>query len=260
MTTTASCKSRRALLLFSSHPDKEVSRKGLRSRAESRKIYHHILLHLMSAATQASKNIDFDIIIASDSGDSKNLDRVFRELPGCSSYRFVEHQKRFFGEKLTDALQQLQNWGYQQSVIIGNDCLELDATAILDAFQRVARRETVIGPAPDGGFYLLGMPEIRSDLLSKIPWCTPGVLTALCHNLRVADIAAHLLAPRSDFDSFKVLKRILLQATAQRLKILFAQLQFMTCILFASFEYNTCPGPVSHVGLEYWQLPPPLHS
>lgn len=64
---------------------------------------------------------------------------------------------------------------YDRVVIIGTDCPELNAGIIMNAFAYLNNHDVVIGPAEDGGYYLLGMKRHYTLLFKNINWSTENV-------------------------------------------------------------------------------------
>ncbi|MBC6607831.1 TIGR04282 family arsenosugar biosynthesis glycosyltransferase [Hymenobacter sp. BT188] len=62
-------------------------------------------------------------------------------------------------------------------VIIGTDCPGLSTTLLSQAFELLATHDVVVGPAADGGYYLLGMNALHQDLFQNKAWSTASVLT-----------------------------------------------------------------------------------
>jgi rSAM/selenodomain-associated transferase 1 len=76
-------------------------------------------------------------------------------------------------------------------VIIGSDCAQLTPTIVRDAIVALANNDVVIGPAEDGGYYMLGMRTPTSFLFEGIDWSTEHVLAQTlaildAHSLRYA--------------------------------------------------------------------------
>src|SRR5690606_14474723 len=61
------------------------------------------------------------------------------------------------GERMHNAFRSLFENGYSSVVIIGTDCAELKVSDLNDAYMALSHSDLVIGPASDGGYYLLGM-------------------------------------------------------------------------------------------------------
>lgn len=80
------------------------------------------------------------------------------------------------GNKMSKAFEQIFNTGATQAIIIGSDCYDLRAVDIEKAFDLLAEADIVIGPASDGGYYLLGMKIHQPALFENISWSTALVL------------------------------------------------------------------------------------
>ncbi|WP_254245048.1 TIGR04282 family arsenosugar biosynthesis glycosyltransferase [Hymenobacter sp. BRD67] len=61
-------------------------------------------------------------------------------------------------------------------VIIGTDCPGLSAGLLRQAFDQLLHAEVVVGPADDGGYYLLGMNALQPELFTNKDWSTATVL------------------------------------------------------------------------------------
>lgn len=87
-------------------------------------------------------------------------------------------------------------------VLIGADCPTLTAEDLgtaLDALE--AGTDVVIGPAEDGGYYLIGMREHHAAIFSDIPWSTPEVLFLTESRLQKHKLRVHKLPVRKDLDT-----------------------------------------------------------
>ncbi|BDS12695.1 TIGR04282 family arsenosugar biosynthesis glycosyltransferase [Aureispira anguillae] len=74
------------------------------------------------------------------------------------------------GQKMYAAFEQMFKEGYQQVIIIGSDCYELSTEIISQAFEALDQHNFVIGPANDGGYYLLGMRQLESVIFNHKKW------------------------------------------------------------------------------------------
>jgi rSAM/selenodomain-associated transferase 1 len=66
--------------------------------------------------------------------------------------------------------------GAGRVVIIGTDCPGLSTELLQQAFDQLLHHELVVGPADDGGYYLLGMNKLEAELFSNKDWSTATVL------------------------------------------------------------------------------------
>jgi uncharacterized protein len=90
--------------------------------------------------------------------------------------------------------------GARRVVIIGSDLPDMSSALLRRAFTLLERHAVVLGPATDGGYYLLGMCEPRPELFDEVPWSTDRVLDCTLHRLRGSGISLALLEPLRDVD------------------------------------------------------------
>lgn len=105
------------------------------------------------------------------------------------------------GERMHNAFAYAFHEGNKEVVIIGTDCLELSSTIIMNAFAYLQNHDVVIGPATDGGYYLLALKKMYSQLFQNITWSTNKVLKqtlAICEN---QNLLVHQLRELSDVDN-----------------------------------------------------------
>jgi rSAM/selenodomain-associated transferase 1 len=88
----------------------------------------------------------------------------------------------------------------QSVVIIGSDCASLNPGIIEEAFEKLASFPYVIGPAMDGGYYLLGMQRFTPELFQNMPWSTADVFPTTIERIEALDATYHLLPKLSDID------------------------------------------------------------
>ncbi len=77
------------------------------------------------------------------------------------------------GERMANAFQAQFAAGADKVVIIGSDCLAITPDHLTQAFRSLDTADIVIGPATDGGYYLLGMKQVHSFLFQDMPWSQP---------------------------------------------------------------------------------------
>lgn len=80
------------------------------------------------------------------------------------------------GARMRAAFQQVFAEGHDKALIIGSDCLDLRPSHLSFAYRSLAISPVVIGPARDGGYYLLGLREDIPALFKGIQWSTDQVL------------------------------------------------------------------------------------
>ncbi len=105
------------------------------------------------------------------------------------------------GEKMKNAFDESLKSGYESVCIIGTDCLELTKDILKDAFESLKHQDAVIGPAADGGYYLLGMNRMIPELFGNKKWSTSTVCEDTIEDLKLLQRSYHLLAVLHDVDS-----------------------------------------------------------
>ena len=104
------------------------------------------------------------------------------------------------GERLTFALRQGFVGGLQQILVVGSDCPDITEAQIKQALTALETHDVVLGPAVDGGYYLIGLNRLHAPLFENIPWSTARVLERTAAIARQSDLSVALLAPLSDID------------------------------------------------------------
>ncbi|MCD2257761.1 TIGR04282 family arsenosugar biosynthesis glycosyltransferase [Psychroserpens luteolus] len=108
------------------------------------------------------------------------------------------------GERMDNAFKELLDSGYEKVVIIGSDLLDLNETIIEEAFVKLDHHDVVIGPAKDGGYYLLGMKTQHSNLFKNKDWGTETVRQDTLEDLQNSNV--YLLKELNDIDTFDDMK------------------------------------------------------
>ncbi len=254
-------RSQNALLLFTSHPAKEARRKNLYPDLQrGQRMYRLSLGHIVAQALGAHQSVDFDFVVASEIEDLPNLDYVFAHLEKPVNYSFVAHSGDHFAAKLTHALNETRKLGYENIAVIGNDCLDLTSDIFAEAFLGLKDNDITIGPATDGGFYLLGMRNYSAEIFEGVEWCSRSVYEQICKNASTLASGVHALPCRDDIDSGDELRRWIqaaLDSTSPLAKILFSILNRF------QHRYTIFQQPFlskRHIERTLRQLPPPIFS
>lgn len=124
-----------------------------------------------------------------------------------SEYLKYEQEGSDLGERMMKAFDFSFRRHYERIVIIGSDCYELSAVQIEEAFRALDEHEVVLGPAMDGGYYLLGMKELHQMLFMNKPWSTEDLLLDTILDLKEYGRTYRLLDTLSDIDTEEDLKR-----------------------------------------------------
>lgn len=105
------------------------------------------------------------------------------------------------GERMMQAFADSFDLGYKRVCIIGTDCLELTSDILKEAFEVLRQKDSVIGPAYDGGYYLLGMNRFIPELFQDKSWSTDTVCSDTLDDLRHLQCSFKLLTTLHDIDN-----------------------------------------------------------
>lgn len=104
------------------------------------------------------------------------------------------------GARLTDAFAKAFHEGADRVVVIGSDCPGMDATVLDDALRSISNYDVVLGPAIDGGYYLIGLNAGQPQLFADIHWGSDRVLQQTLDRAKLSHLRVHRLKPLSDVD------------------------------------------------------------
>jgi len=108
----------------------------------------------------------------------------------------------------------------ERAILIGADCPTLSRAQIDEAHHRLDTHDVVIGPATDGGYYLIGISapwtiERFHAIFDDVPWSTDQVFRITQERIAAAGLSCHQLQEREDIDTLAELKRLREQLAAQ---------------------------------------------
>lgn len=91
--------------------------------------------------------------------------------------------------------------GFSRCLIIGTDCPYLTSTDLNEAEAALDTHQVVLGPAVDGGYWLIGLCASSENLFRDIPWSTGEVLATTLKAAQAAGLKVHLLRTLEDIDT-----------------------------------------------------------
>ena len=96
--------------------------------------------------------------------------------------------------------------GAHRVVIVGTDVPSLDRVVVHDALRALDDHDVVLGPAEDGGYWLIGLRQPQPELFDGVPWSTEQVAATTRARAEAAGLRLALLAPRHDIDTLDDLR------------------------------------------------------
>ena len=110
------------------------------------------------------------------------------------------------GERMMNAFDEGFKAGFENIIIIGSDMFHLDQTDLEAAFSKLMDHDFVLGPAEDGGYYLLGMKSLKKELFQNKEWGTNTVLADTLSDIK--DEKFVFLDEKNDVDYYEDIKDI----------------------------------------------------
>ncbi|MFQ5583859.1 MAG: DUF2064 domain-containing protein [Calditrichia bacterium] len=244
---------KRAVILFANHPTTDAARKKLSKNVrQSEKILRAMQHHVFTVLGKAKEEFDFQLIIATDQM-STHLQPAGADE---SAVKLVRQCGKDFGERIGGVLHNVFEDGYSKVVIVGNDCIDLSAEVIRESFRLLEDRDVVLGPAEDGGVYLMGFSGFDEPLFRDVPWCSGKVFSRLLENSRSSGKRTAMLELLPDIDSEKQLLRWCNESIQKRIPVLRIILEVIHLRKFTAG--HQIPFIVkNHRRKELWQKSPP---
>jgi rSAM/selenodomain-associated transferase 1 len=105
------------------------------------------------------------------------------------------------GARMNSAFQTAFSEGATHVVLIGSDCPEVSGDDVILAWRSLGSHDVVLGPAADGGYWLIGLGRPQPALFQSIPWSTPRVFGTTLANAIHAGLRVRLLRDLADIDT-----------------------------------------------------------
>ncbi|RNC84138.1 MAG: glycosyltransferase [Winogradskyella sp.] len=153
----------KALIIFTRNPELGKCKTRLAKSIgdeEALKIYKHLLSH----TAEIAKKVNTERFVFY----SENI--LDNDLWDNNSFNKRLQNGKDLGERMQNAFETLFSEGFKKLIIVGSDLLDLSETIIENAFKKLDTNDAVIGPAEDGGYYLLGMNVLNKKVFESKKW------------------------------------------------------------------------------------------
>jgi uncharacterized protein len=114
--------------------------------------------------------------------------------------RPAEQAEGDLGARLSLAFADAFARGLRRVVAVGSDCPALSPPILAETFARLHDHDLILGPAADGGYYLIGLRLVAAELFTDIPWGTSAVLAETLKRAAAGFISVSLLEALADVD------------------------------------------------------------
>jgi rSAM/selenodomain-associated transferase 1 len=196
----------RALLVFAKtpKPGKVKTRLLAAVSAEVAAALHEACIGDTLRLVKKMRRCDVFVFAA---GGTSYFRRLVKKKGSRASVRVLPQRGAELGARMENAFRKCFAMGYREVVVIGTDTPWMGAQRVRRAFAELKANDVVIGPAEDGGYYLLGMRKFVPDIFRKIPWSTERVLELTLKKIVVLKLRKRLLKQDFDLDRPEDLKR-----------------------------------------------------
>ena len=139
----------------------------------------------------------------------KKADKAIKDWLG-SDYRYIPQRGADLGERMKNSFVEAFKMGSERVVLVGSDIPDLSLEVIEEAFFSLKVEDAVIGPAYDGGYYLIGFKKktFSPQVFERMAWGTERVFEDTMKVLKNLNQRVHTLPFRRDIDTIEDLKHL----------------------------------------------------
>lgn len=136
--------------------------------------------------------------------ESKNYEKVMEWIG--NGFHFYAQSNGNLGDRIKAAFQVVFKEGNDKVIIIGTDCPDLNNKKLEKAYKELKTNDVVIGPAADGGYYLIGTSKFYPELFENIDWSTDRVFEQTIRNIEKLGLKSSKLEELRDIDTIEDLR------------------------------------------------------
>jgi rSAM/selenodomain-associated transferase 1 len=194
---------RECLIIFTRYPEPGTTKTRLiphLGRRGAADIQRQMTGHVLAQALPLMTSRGLELEIRYEGGDA----RLMRAWLG-DAVTYVRQGPGDIGRRMAQAFRDAVDRGHRSIVLIGTDIPDITTALIAGAFEKLYDDKIVLGPAVDGGYYLIGLPRKMlapgaPGLFSDIAWGTATVLQETCRRLKEQGLNYSLLETLEDVD------------------------------------------------------------
>ena len=172
-------KFRNRLIIFTRYPETGTTKTRLiplLGTEGAANLQRKMTEHTLSRMTELTASNDLTLEIRYDGGN----EQLMRRWLGAE-FEYAPQGDGDLGKRMQRAFEDVFEFGAASAVIIGTDIPDLTVKVIKEAFAVLRQKEMVLGPAKDGGYYLIGFEKTAfspavGNLFSGITWGEHDVL------------------------------------------------------------------------------------
>ena len=133
----------------------------------------------------------------------------FKIMEERQGVRLLDQVGEDLGQRMHHTFIDLFAKGYKQVILVGTDVPTLPLSVYQEALAILSRSDVVLGPALDGGYYLIGLTRPAERLFAGVPWSTDEVLAITQHNAKTLGLSVGLTTAWRDVDTIVDLQALI---------------------------------------------------
>jgi len=146
------------------------------------------------------QGVEADVVVAAaEEGDSQTVASLAEDV--CPGAELIVQSGADLGERIANAVRHVLSRGHPRVAVVGTDSPSLPSRLVGEALDLAAERDLVLGPAFDGGYYLIGLRALAPALFAGIAWGSDSVLCDTLARARDLRLSVALLQPWYDVDT-----------------------------------------------------------
>ncbi|GJM16820.1 MAG: hypothetical protein DHS20C13_21470 [Thermodesulfobacteriota bacterium] len=196
----ANNKTKNTLIVFLKYPEAgKVKTRLAKDLGDQRaaEIYSEMSLEIINNVLDTSS---YNTIIFYDPPE-KEKENEIRNWIGKKEVQYLPQVGNTLGDKISNAFKEVFSSKSKRAVIIGTDCTDVTSETITQAIKSLTDVDVVLGPAVDGGYYLLGLNNHTPEIFKGIKWSTESVLNQTIEKIKENKLSYELLNTLQDIDT-----------------------------------------------------------
>lgn len=185
------------LILFLKYPEKGKVKTRLSKDIGNEKallIYKKSVSKLLNQLD--SNNYDISIYYCPE-----NKNDEVKKWINLPDIKYLAQSGDDLGIRMLNAFKDSISLKYAKTVIIGTDCLEITNSLLSQSFDLLDDSDLVLGPATDGGYYLIGLKAVVETIFQDIHWSTEKVLKQTIKKAKEIKLSYKFLDFNNDIDN-----------------------------------------------------------
>jgi rSAM/selenodomain-associated transferase 1/rSAM/selenodomain-associated transferase 2 len=207
-------KTNASVILFVKYPVEKKVKTRLAKRIGNKKAVniYSLLAENVVKNIQRLKNT-YNYIFYSEESEKEKIKNWIK-----GGYFYAPQKGNGLGEKMSNAFKLVFGHGATKVLIVGTDIPDVSTDVIEEAIRVLDQYDVVIGPSPDGGYYLLGMKKFTPELFENITYSTNTVFEDTIEKMKTKNLSYTTLETLEDIDTESELMNWLNGSKEARLK------------------------------------------